>query len=69
LELVILGLLQHFDLPKPVKKVTVLERGTTVGGLASDFTIEGQSLERAYHHIFKTDTSIINLANELGVGR
>jgi len=62
------GLVAALRLAEAGKKVTVLERGTTVGGLASDFTIEGQSLERAYHHIFKTDTSIINLANELGVG-
>lgn len=49
-------------------KVTVLERGKTLGGLASDFQVEGASLERAYHHLFKTDTHIIDMAKELGVG-
>lgn len=62
------GLVAALRLAEAGRKVTILERSDIIGGLASDFTIEGQSLERAYHHIFKTDTSIINLANELGVG-
>ena len=49
-------------------KVTILEQNSDIGGLAGDFKIEGSSIERAYHHIFKTDTTIIDLANELGVG-
>lgn len=62
------GLTAAYRLAQKGHKVTVIENSPGVGGLASGFTIEGTSLERAYHHIFKTDTSIINLANELGVG-
>lgn len=62
------GLVAALRLAEAGQKVTILERGQTVGGLASDFTVEGASLERAYHHLFKTDTDIINLATELGVG-
>lgn len=62
------GLVAALRLSERGHKVTVLERGTTIGGLASDFKVEGASLERAYHHLFKTDTYIINMANELGVG-
>lgn len=62
------GLTAALRLAEKGHKVTILERGTTVGGLASDFTVEGSSLERAYHHLFKTDTYIRNLADELGVG-
>ena len=62
------GLVAALRLAESGNNVTVLERGTTIGGLASDFTVEGSSLERAYHHLFKTDTDIIDMANELGVG-
>lgn len=62
------GLVAALRLAQKGHKVTILERGTTIGGLASDFVVEGGSLERAYHHLFKTDTHIINMANEVGVG-
>lgn len=62
------GLVAALRLAQAGHKVTILERSPGIGGLASDFKIEGASLERAYHHLFKTDTSIINLANELGIG-
>lgn len=62
------GLTAAYELSKKGHQVTLLEHGSEPGGLASGFTIEGAPLEKAYHHIFKTDTSIINLAQELGVG-
>lgn len=62
------GLVAALRLAEQGHAVTILERGSAIGGLASDFQVEGASLERAYHHLFKTDTHIINLANELGVG-
>ncbi|WP_176818889.1 NAD(P)/FAD-dependent oxidoreductase [Quadrisphaera sp. DSM 44207] len=62
------GLVAALRLAQAGSSVTVLERGDVVGGLASDFTVEGASLERAYHHLFKTDEDIIALAGELGVG-
>lgn len=62
------GLVAAYRLAKKGNKVTILEKGQTIGGLASDFVVEGGSLERAYHHLFKTDTDIIDLSNELGIG-
>ena len=62
------GMVAALRLAQKGHSVTILERSDTVGGLASGFKVEGASLERAYHHLFKTDTSIINLAKELGVG-
>lgn len=61
------GLVTAYKLAQKGHDVTILEKGLTTGGLASDFTVEGASLERAYHHIFKTDTDIINMAREIGV--
>lgn len=61
------GLVAALRLVQKGHKVTILEKGPTVGGLASDFTVEGASLERAYHHLFKTDTDIIGMAEELGI--
>lgn len=62
------GLVAAIRLAEKGHTVTILERGNTIGGLASDFNVEGTSLERAYHHLFKTDRSIIDMAEELGVG-
>jgi protoporphyrinogen oxidase len=62
------GMVAALRLAQNGHKVTILERGEVVGGLASDFKVEGASLERAYHHLFKTDTFIIDMAKELGVG-
>lgn len=62
------GLVAALRLAENGMKVTILERGPVVGGLASDFKVEGSSLERAYHHLFKTDTDIIDMASELGIG-
>lgn len=63
------GMVAAYELAKKGHAVTILERGDTVGGLASDFKVEGASLERAYHHLFKTDTHIIEMAQEIGVGK
>lgn len=48
-------------------KVTVFEKEKELGGLMSGFEINGTNLEKAYHHIFKTDKEIINLIKELGL--
>lgn len=61
------GLTAAFKLAKKGHKVTILEKGEELGGLASGFKIEGADIEKAYHHLFKTDKDIINLARELGI--
>jgi protoporphyrinogen oxidase len=61
------GLTAAYRLSEAGHKVTILERSSELGGLASGFVVEGENLEKAYHHIFKTDTDIINLVKELGL--
>lgn len=61
------GLVAGYKLSQKGNKVTIFEKEKQLGGLVADFTIEGQSLEGFYHHIFKTDTEIIGLIKELGL--
>ena len=66
----ITGLTAAYDLLKAGHTVTVYEARPYVGGLASGFKDEAWDwpLERFYHHIFASDTDIIGLVNELGIG-
>ncbi len=48
-------------------RVTVLEREDGPGGLAAGLRIGGSSLEKFYHHIFRTDRRMISLIAELGL--
>jgi len=63
------GLTAAFDLYKKGHKVTVFERESQPGGLAGGFSEEGWnwSLEKYYHHWFKTDKAILSLIDELGL--
>jgi protoporphyrinogen oxidase len=47
--------------------ITVLESSSQLGGLAGGFPLLGNSLEKTYHHLFLTDTSILELVEELGL--
>jgi protoporphyrinogen oxidase len=48
-------------------EVTVIEREPQLGGLAAGFKVGPTSLEKFYHHIFRTDTTIIGFITELGL--
>lgn len=61
------GLVAALRLAEGGHEVEIFERSEVVGGLASGFEVNGTHLEKAYHHLFKTDTHIINLINELGL--
>ena len=62
------GLTAAYDLLRNGHAVTVFEAAPEVGGLASGFKDAGWdwSLERFYHHIFRSDRAIIGLVNEIG---
>ena len=63
-----LGLTCAYELSKKGHQVEVLEKENSVGGLAVDFEYEGWHLEKFYHHLFRTDTTITSLIHEIGLG-
>ncbi|MGD1086594.1 MAG: NAD(P)/FAD-dependent oxidoreductase [Verrucomicrobiota bacterium] len=48
-------------------QLTIIERSSSLGGLAGDFALQGTQLEKTYHHLFTTDSDILELAHELGL--
>jgi protoporphyrinogen oxidase len=63
-----LGLGAAYRLAQAGHSVVVFEQETSVGGLAAGFRIGDTWLEKFYHHLFRTDTTIIKLIQELGLG-
>ena len=62
------GMAAAYDLAKVSKQVTIFEKESSPGGLASGFKESGWewSLEKYYHHWFSSDHSILSLIEELG---
>ena len=65
----ITGLVAGYRLLQQGYLVTIFEKSDSLGGLLGGFKIEGTNLEKAYHHIFKSDKEIIALIEELGLGQ
>src|SRR5574341_701527 len=62
------GMTAAYELGKKGHKKFLFERMSELGGLAGTFPIEGTRLERGYHHWFTSDTHVIDLMGELGLG-
>ena len=62
------GLAAAYDLVREGHQVEVFERAPFVGGQASTFDVGGGRLERGYHHWFTSDTDILQLVDEIGLG-
>ncbi len=62
------GMTAAYELGKLGHKTFLFERMPELGGLAGTFPIEGTRLERGYHHWFTSDTHVIGLMEELGLG-
>ena len=62
------GLAAAYELVKAGVSVSVYERAPFLGGQASTFDVAGARLERGYHHLFNSDTDIISLMEEIGLG-
>ena len=46
----------------------VVEAGDDLGGLAATYETSGDPIERFYHHLSKSEETIVELAEELGLG-
>jgi protoporphyrinogen oxidase len=62
------GLAAAYRLTQEGHEVALYEAGPTLGGLVRTFEVGGGRLESFYHHLFTTDTSIVRLIEELGLG-
>lgn len=65
-----LGLAAALRLAQAGRRVTLIEREPQLGGLAAGFSVTptaSAKLEKFYHHIFRTDTTIIRFIKELGL--
>lgn len=62
------GLSAAYELMKLGHQAFVYERAPFLGGQASTFEVGGGRLERGYHHLFMSDTHIVDLIHELGLG-
>jgi protoporphyrinogen oxidase len=59
------GLSLGYYLAKAGWKVSIFEKDAEPGGLAGSFKVEGENLEKFYHHWFTNDLHIMNLIKEL----
>ena len=62
------GLAAAYELSKKGHQAHVFERAPFLGGQASTFDVGGGRLERGYHHLFMSDTHMVDLIHELGLG-
>jgi protoporphyrinogen oxidase len=62
------GLTAAYRLIQAGHDVALFEAAPELGGLVRTFDAGGEPLEAFYHHIFTTDTHIVDLINELGLG-
>lgn len=63
------GLVAAYYLAKKNHQITIFEKESYLGGMASSFKKEGWqwSLEKHYHHFFSNDKQVKNLATELNL--
>jgi protoporphyrinogen oxidase len=61
------GLAAAWELARRGVPVTVIEQDAEIGGLAGSFTVNGERLEKFYHHWFTNDAHVTDLVRELGV--
>lgn len=62
------GLAAAYELGLRGHTAEVFEGAPFLGGQASTFDVGGAPLEKGYHHLFRSDTAMIGLMDELGLG-
>ncbi len=66
-----LGLMTAYRLAQAGQAVMVFEQEPIAGGLAAGFHVSSDEhiwLEKFYHHLFRSDTTVIQIIEELGLG-
>ena len=63
----IAGLAAAYRLRQAGREVRVYEAADQVGGLAGTYETEGEPIERYYHHLSKSEETIVELIDELGL--
>ncbi len=61
------GITAGFRLAQCGHNVTIYDKESFIGGLASAIPLGNTELDRFYHHIFVSDSDILNLIDELGI--
>ncbi len=61
------GMVAAFRLRQQGHVVSLYEASPFLGGLVRTFDTGGDKLEAFYHHIFSTDTTVVDLIEELGM--
>jgi protoporphyrinogen oxidase len=64
----IAGLAAAYRLRQQGHEVRVFEASDQVGGLAAVYETAGDDIEKFYHHLSKSEQTIVDLAEELGLG-
>jgi protoporphyrinogen oxidase len=64
----IAGLAAAYRLREHGHEVRVVEAGDDLGGLAATYETAGDPIERFYHHLSKSEETIVELAEDLGLG-
>lgn len=64
----IAGLTAAYRLQQLGHQVAVYEARPFLGGQAGTFEVGGERLEVFYHHLFRSDTHVISLIDEMGLG-
>ena len=64
----IAGLAAAYRLQRAGHEVRVFEASEDVGGLAATYETRGDRIEAFYHHLSKSEETIVELAEELGLG-
>lgn len=64
----IAGLAAAYRLQQNGHDVRVFEASESIGGLAATYETRGDRIEKFYHHLSKSEQTIVELAEELGLG-
>lgn len=62
------GMSAAYNLARAGHRPTIYERDEVLGGLAGSFRVNGALLEKFYHHLFTSDSTMVELIEDLGLG-